>query len=92
MVSLGSKSSMASNALSAASSDMNVMNCMTMSDTHKLSTLNFIQNTKMRNLSAEWAKVLFREIKKEGDKEKMASIRMENRSGGRWLGGRVRWW
>ena len=42
MLSLGSKSSMASNASSVASSDMDVMNCTTTRDTHKLLTSNFI--------------------------------------------------
>jgi len=56
-----------------------VMNCMTMSDTHELSTLNFIQNTKMRNLLAS---------KKEGDKEKRASIIMEKQKQGKMARGK----
>ena len=91
MLSLVSKYSMASNASSATSSDIDVTNCTTISDTHKLSTPNFIQNIKMRNLLAEWAKDLFRENKKEGGKEKRVSIIMEKQKRERWLGGSVRW-
>jgi hypothetical protein len=66
LLSLGSKSSMASNASSADSSSsknssgiIDPLNCTTMSDTHELSTSNFLQNVKMRNVLAERAQALY---------------------------------
>ncbi len=65
LLSLGSKKSMASNASSAGSSSSNgsgiidPLNCTTMSDTHELSTSNFLQNVKMRNVLAERAQALY---------------------------------
>lgn len=67
LLSFGSKSSMASNASSGADSSststsgggIDPLNCTTMSDTHELSTSNFLQNVKMRNVLAERAQALY---------------------------------
>ncbi|KAL3827200.1 hypothetical protein ACHAXA_006755 [Cyclostephanos tholiformis] len=60
ILSLGSKSSVASSTTVASEDDVvDVLNCTTMSDTHELSTSNFIHNAKMRNLLAERSRALY---------------------------------
>ncbi|KAL3796053.1 hypothetical protein ACHAW5_007836 [Stephanodiscus triporus] len=59
VLSLGSRSSVASSAAASDDDVLDVMNCTTMSDTHELSTSNFIHNAKMRNLLAERSRALY---------------------------------
>ena len=55
-------SSMGASSSTATDSDMSgidPLNCTTLSDTHELSTSNFIQNAKMRGVLADRAKALY---------------------------------
>lgn len=75
VLSLGSKSS--GIASSSGGEDMDdVLACTTMSDTHELSTSNFIHNAKMRNVLTERAKELYGTAaaakKKKSDEEAAA--------------------
>ena len=82
VLSLGSKSS--GIASSSGGEDMDdVLACTTMSDTHELSTSNFIHNAKMRNVLTERAKELYGTAaaaakKKKSDEEIAAAERKKS--------------
>ena len=59
VLSIGSRSSVASSAADGDDDAVDALNCTTMSDTHELSTSNFIQNARMRNLLADRARALY---------------------------------
>lgn len=71
--------SLLSTASSAADSEnsLDVMNCTTLSDTHELSTSNFIQNARMRSVLADRAKMLFGEQQQQAKKKKQQKEREE---------------
>ena len=73
---MNSKSSAASSAADSENS-LDVMNCTTLSDTHELSTSNFIQNARMRSVLADRAKMLFGEQQQQAKKKKQQKEREE---------------
>eukprot|EP00970_Alexandrium_tamarense_P004511 scaffold759_cov290-Alexandrium_tamarense.AAC.47 len=72
---------------SASSSEIDLMNVTTLSDTHELSTSNFILNAKMRNLMEERRRTLLVEMKAAAAvEEKQAEVEKEGETSTMYIG------